>query len=67
MVVDDGTARERTFAWAATHASYHNGLATGRDRRIVLMLPGTDPGAAARAVVKELTRGQRIFAAPRST
>lgn len=57
VVADDGTARQRTFAWAATYASQHSGLATGRERRIVLMLPGTDPGATARAVVKELSRG----------
>ncbi|MBB5873049.1 sugar diacid utilization regulator [Allocatelliglobosispora scoriae] len=51
-----GPARQRSASWAATYAATRAGLAAARDGRIVLMLPGSDAGTAARAVAKELGR-----------
>jgi DNA-binding PucR family transcriptional regulator len=46
----------RVLSWAGTYVAARSGLAGARDGRVLLMLPGNDPGAAARAVVKELSR-----------
>ncbi len=46
----------RAISWARTFAATHGGLAVARDGRIALILPGTDPGATARQVAKELGR-----------
>jgi DNA-binding PucR family transcriptional regulator len=56
LETDDRTLRQRTFSWAATYASTRGGLAAARQGRIVLLLPGTDPGGAARGVVRDLSR-----------
>nr|WP_026207959.1 helix-turn-helix domain-containing protein [Catelliglobosispora koreensis] len=48
--------RSRVTSWAGTYASARSGLAAGRDGKVVLLLPGSDAGAAARAVVRELSR-----------
>jgi sugar diacid utilization regulator len=61
VCVDDpaagsGAARQRALSWAHTFAGQRFGLAAARDGRIVLMLPGDDAGALARAVAKELGR-----------
>lgn len=56
LTADDDPLRQRTFSWAATYASTRGGLAAARQTRIVLLLPGSDPGAAARAVVRDLGR-----------
>jgi hypothetical protein len=60
LATNDGAPRQRTFSWAATYASTRGGLAAARQSRIVLLLPGADPGAAARTVVRDLTRVQAI-------
>ncbi|MQA05369.1 MAG: GAF domain-containing protein [Streptosporangiales bacterium] len=59
VVVTDISAPERrpATAAAARHASAHAGLATSYEGREVLLLPGAEPAAAARAVVKELGDG----------
>ncbi|WP_263170043.1 helix-turn-helix domain-containing protein [Streptomyces sp. SCSIO ZS0520] len=44
----------RAVAWAALHAHRTGGLAGERRDLLVLVLPGTDPGQAARAVMDEL-------------
>lgn len=46
----------RAYSWASTYVSTRAGLAAVRQGQVVLMLPGTDPGAAARSVVRELSR-----------
>ncbi|HEX2772396.1 MAG TPA: helix-turn-helix domain-containing protein [Micromonosporaceae bacterium] len=51
-----GAARQRVMSWATTYASTRGGLAAARDGRVVLMLPGMDAGAAARAVARDLSR-----------
>jgi DNA-binding PucR family transcriptional regulator len=56
LAVDERAPRQRMLSWAASYASAGAGLAAGRPGRIVLVLPGEDPGGAARAVVKELGR-----------
>jgi hypothetical protein len=56
LATEDGTLRQRTFSWAASYASTRGGLAAARQTRIVLFMPGSDPGGAARAVVRELAR-----------
>ncbi|MEN3611945.1 helix-turn-helix domain-containing protein [Plantactinospora sp. ZYX-F-223] len=50
------SSRQRVTSWASTYASAHGGLAAARDGRAVLMLPGGDAGAAARTVVRDLSR-----------
>ncbi|HEX6498258.1 MAG TPA: helix-turn-helix domain-containing protein [Micromonosporaceae bacterium] len=57
-VCDDagGALRQRATSWASTYASTRGGLAAARDRRVVLMLPGTAAGTAARAVARDLSR-----------
>jgi sugar diacid utilization regulator len=48
--------RQRALSWATSYAASRGGLAAGRDGRVVLMLPGEDPGGAARAVARDLGR-----------
>ncbi|GLW06972.1 hypothetical protein Misp01_21020 [Microtetraspora sp. NBRC 13810] len=54
---DDEGHRRRAAFWAASHAAANHGLAASRGAEIVLMLPGDQPGLAARQVAKELTSG----------
>ncbi|WP_211240761.1 helix-turn-helix domain-containing protein [Hamadaea tsunoensis] len=54
--VSPGAARQRAASWAATYAATRSGLAAARDGRLVLMLPGSDAGGAARAIAKDLGR-----------
>jgi len=56
VVIAPTTGTARVASWAGTHASARAGLAAVRQGQVVLMLPGTDPGAAARSVVRELSR-----------
>ncbi|MFF5296607.1 helix-turn-helix domain-containing protein [Paractinoplanes globisporus] len=56
VVAAAGELRQRALSWARTFAATRGGLAAGRDGRIALLLPGSDPAAAARTVAKELTR-----------
>jgi sugar diacid utilization regulator len=56
VVIAPTTGTARIASWAGTYASARAGLAAVRQGRVVLMLPGTDPGAAARSVVRELSR-----------
>ncbi|WP_254549958.1 helix-turn-helix domain-containing protein [Catellatospora tritici] len=51
-----GQQRGRALSWAGTYASARTGLAAARDGWVVLLLPGAEPGPAAQAVVRELTR-----------
>ena len=44
------------LSWATSYALSRGGLAAARDARIVLMLPGTDPGGLARTVAKDAAR-----------
>ncbi len=62
LATADGAPRQRTFSWAATYASSRGGLAAARQARIVLLLPGSDAGAAARTVVRDLARAQTATA-----
>ncbi len=50
------TARQRVVSWATTYAGTRGGLAAARDGRVVLMLPGSEPGTIARAVAKDASR-----------
>jgi DNA-binding PucR family transcriptional regulator len=52
----EGGLRQRAVSWARTFAAARGGLAVARDSRVALILPGTDPGAAAQLVAKDLTR-----------
>ncbi len=59
VCVDDpgagsGAARQRALSWARSFAGAHSGLAANRDGRVVLMLPGDDPGGFAGTVAKDL-------------
>jgi sugar diacid utilization regulator/GAF domain-containing protein len=45
----------RAAIWASSYASRHNGLRGVRDGAIVLLLPGSDGGAAARTVSRQLS------------
>ena len=56
VLVDEGPLRQRAYSWAMSHASAQAGLATSRDRRLVFLLPGTDAGAAARVIARDLGR-----------
>ncbi|MEU7896677.1 helix-turn-helix domain-containing protein [Nonomuraea sp. NPDC049152] len=47
--------RERAAFWASSQATLSGGLAAARGQEAVLLLPGTDPGAAAQRVATELT------------
>ncbi|MEV0399622.1 helix-turn-helix domain-containing protein [Actinoallomurus sp. NPDC050550] len=53
LVVRHDGDRQRAAFWAASYASAAGGLAAARGEEIVLLLPGLDPGAAARRVAKE--------------
>lgn len=52
----ENVEQNRAAAWAASYARRYSGLHTVHDRDIVLLLPGKDPSAAAKAVSAELTR-----------
>ncbi|MET3423860.1 hypothetical protein BJ973_003072 [Actinoplanes tereljensis] len=52
----EGGLRQRAVSWARTFAATRSGLAVGKDGRVALILPGTDPAAVARTVAKELSR-----------
>ncbi|WP_019871633.1 helix-turn-helix domain-containing protein [Salinispora oceanensis] len=58
------SARQRTLSWATTYAGTRGGLAAARDGKVVLMLPGSGAGTAARAVARDLSRltGRRVTA-----
>lgn len=47
-------ARPRAASWAAAEAAAHGGLSGHRDGREVLLLPGEDPGTAARRAAHDL-------------
>jgi hypothetical protein len=47
-------ARQRALFWAGSYASARHGLAAPHGGRVVVMLPGADPGEAARAVAGDL-------------
>ncbi|MEV6957695.1 helix-turn-helix domain-containing protein [Streptomyces sp. NPDC051207] len=51
----DGGAQVRAVTWASAYARRRNGLKTTHEGDIVLLLPGTEAGAAARAVRHELS------------
>ncbi|SNY61253.1 helix-turn-helix domain-containing protein [Paractinoplanes atraurantiacus] len=53
VVVADGT---QITSWSRTFAASRSGLAMTREGRTTLLLPGTDPGQAARTVAKEAHR-----------
>lgn len=53
VVVRHDGDRPRAAFWAASYASSAHGLAAPRGEEIVLLLPGLDPGGAARRVAKE--------------
>lgn len=50
----EGTMRGKGAIWASSYAHRMGGLNTIKNGCSVLLLPGTDPGAAARAVSKKL-------------
>jgi sugar diacid utilization regulator len=61
VCVDDpaaasGAARQRAMSWAHSFAASRSGLAATRDGRIVLMLPGEEPGALARHIARDLSK-----------
>jgi len=56
LVAAAGELRQRALSWARTFAAARGGLAAGRDGRIALLLPGSDPAACARTVAKEMGR-----------
>ncbi|MER7395007.1 helix-turn-helix domain-containing protein [Streptomyces sp. NPDC000151] len=51
----EGSEHGKAVVWASSYSSRHRGLKTVRDGRIVLLLPGSDASAAARAVSDELS------------
>lgn len=53
---DGPVPRNRVLSWAGTYASARTGLAAARDGWVLLLLPGSSAGAAASAVVRELSR-----------
>ncbi len=61
---DTGAARRRALSWAASYASTRAGLAAGREGRLVLVLPGGDPGAVARTAIRALSRALGGTATP---
>lgn len=54
VVARHGGDRQRATFWAASHAAVEHGLVATRGEETVLLLPGTDPGPAARRVAREL-------------
>lgn len=57
----EGGAHGRAALWASSYAHRSNGLKTLREGSLVFLLPGTDPGAAARTLSAELGS---VLAAP---
>ncbi|GAA0472523.1 helix-turn-helix domain-containing protein [Streptomyces niger] len=51
----EGSDHGKAVVWASSYSHRHQGLKTVRDGRIVLLLPGSDASAAARAVHNELS------------
>lgn len=51
----DGAIRGKGTVWASSYAHRMDGLTTVKNGCCVLLLPGTDPGAAARAVSGKLS------------
>jgi hypothetical protein len=51
----EGTMRGKGAIWASSYAHRMGGLNTTKNGCSVLLLPGTDPGAAARAVASKLS------------
>ncbi|WP_345698339.1 helix-turn-helix domain-containing protein [Kitasatospora terrestris] len=51
----EGDSQGKAATWASLYAHRMSGLKRVDNGRAVLLLPGTDPGAAARAVSEELT------------
>ncbi|WP_371498448.1 helix-turn-helix domain-containing protein [Kitasatospora sp. NBC_00374] len=51
----EGEAQGKVATWASLYAHRMSGLKRVQDGLAVLLLPGTDPSAAARAVTEELT------------
>ncbi|MFG2263438.1 helix-turn-helix domain-containing protein [Streptomyces sp. NPDC048720] len=58
----DGGAGGRALVWASSYAHRMSGLQTTVDDCLVLLVPGTDPSAAGRAVTAELASvtGRRV-------
>ncbi len=52
----EGGLRQRAVSWARTFAAGRGGLAVARDGRVALILPGSDPAAAAQLVARDLGR-----------
>jgi GAF domain-containing protein len=52
----EGVQRGRIMAWASPYVTRQGGAKTMRDGCLVLLLPGDDPGAAARDVSRHLGR-----------
>jgi len=52
---DDPARRRRAAFWAASHSAAEHGLAVTRSDEAVLLVPGTEPGTAARRVAKDLS------------
>jgi sugar diacid utilization regulator/GAF domain-containing protein len=50
----EGGTHAQAVTWASSRARRDNGLKTTHEDNIVLLLPGTDPGAAARTVHEDL-------------
>jgi GAF domain-containing protein len=53
---DSDGVRARAASWTVSFASTRGGLAASRDGRLVLLLPGTAPAAAARLISRDLGR-----------
>lgn len=49
------TEQSRAAFWASSHAMVEHGLAATRGNEVILLLPGSRPGAVARQVAKELS------------
>jgi DNA-binding PucR family transcriptional regulator len=56
LATEDRALRQRTLSWASTYTSTRAGLAAARQTGVVLLLPGSAPGATARVVVRDLAR-----------
>lgn len=51
---EEPLSAQRTAFWAASDASSRHGLVAARGEETILLLPGTEPAAAARRVAREL-------------
>ncbi|MDG9715411.1 helix-turn-helix domain-containing protein [Streptomyces sp. DH24] len=51
----EGGTQAKAVTWASSYARRNNGLKTTHEGNVVLLLPGTDPGAAAGTVHEELS------------